>query len=215
MAQLPAIEISCSYTVVDAVPLNPFAWAILRALRDFPVGSRPGFDLLSEKLRIGDASFIEQAWEECVSWGLVIASSTAPRPEKAEVRHGFRPLIFAPLTFQHAEINQEGEQAMARGYIAQGRPVRRTGEALYFLLFDGAVVNWRANFSVKGQASAKKPIWADSLTPARITEAIAAQYKDESTHIASNQRIESLSIDWGDSRQVIISTSLEKTTPGA
>jgi hypothetical protein len=212
MAQLPAIEISCSYTVVEAVALNPFAWAILRALRDFPVGSRPGFDLLSEKLRIGDTSFIEKAWEECVSWHLVVASPATPKPDKPEVRHGFlRGFVPPPpLTFQYADIKPEGEQAMSRGYIVQGRPIRRTGEALYFLLRDGAVVNWKEHFSVAGHSPVPKPKWADSLTPARIAEAIASQFEDESRHIAPNQRLEFVSVDWEESRQVRISTDRPK-----
>jgi hypothetical protein len=194
--------------VVDAVTLSPFAWAILRALRDFPVGSRPSFDLLSEKLRIGDASFVERAWEECVSWHLVVASSATPQPEKSEVRHGFSRLHAPspPLTFQYAEINQEGEQAMSRGYIVQGRPIRRTGETLYFLLHDGAVVNWREHFSVTGHSPVQRPKWADSLTPTRIAEAIAAQFTDDSRHIAATQRLDFTSVDWQASRQVEIST---------
>jgi hypothetical protein len=143
---------------------------------------------------------------------LVVASSATPQPEKSEVRPGFfrQYVPPPPLNFQYAEINQEGEHAMSRGYIAQGRPVRRTGETLYFLLHDGAVVNWKEHFSVTGHSPVQRPKWADSLTPERIAEAIAAQFTDESRHIAATQRLEFVSVDWPESRQVKISTDRPK-----
>lgn len=212
MAQLPAIEVSCSYTVVDAAPLSPFAWAVLRTIKSFSPGARPHFELLSEKLRIGDRSFLDQGWEECVSGKLVTAKYDEPPSDLAERTHPFfgGGRKWHPLTFNDCQINTQGEHALTFGYIIHGNPVRRSGEALYFLLHDGAVVKWKDRFHVTPVSPAKKPKWADTLTPARIVEAIAAQSENLARHITNGKRIESLAIDWAESRQVSISTERSK-----
>lgn len=185
MAKLPAVEVSCSYTVVETTPLSPFVWALLRALQVFPSGARPGFEELAIKLNIGELSFVEQAWAECLDQDLV--STTIQ-------------------DFQSAELNSNGHTAIARGYVVVGAPRRREGETLYFRLRDGDVIKWQAHFTVTEHKSLVKPKWGDGLTEQHLAQAVNAQSGNESRHITAQQRIEFLTIDWAESRQVIIST---------
>lgn len=185
MATLPAIEVTCSFTVVEWAPLNPFSWVWLKAIETFPVGHRPTSEQLAGKLCVGDATFLDEGWSECIDARLVSSGDGG---------------------IQSATLTAEGRSAVTKGYVALASPFRREGEVVYFMLYDGKAVRWQNHFRVNVDSAAQKPKWADSLTPERLAEAIASQNEDSARHIGERQRIDYLEIDWSAAQRVSIST---------
>ena len=185
MATLPAIEVTCSFTVVDWAPLNPFSWVLLKAVELFPAGRRPSHEELATKLCVGDTTFFDQGWVECLASRLVSNGDDGN---------------------QNATLTPEGRAALTKGYVAIGNPYRREGEVVYFMLYDGNVVRWKNHFGITVDSAVQKPRWADSVTPERVAEAIADQNEDRTRHIGERQRIDYLDIDWSVAKRVSIST---------
>ena len=177
MAAPPAVEITCSFTVVDCVPLNPFSWALLRTLESFAAGERPDFDELSTRLCVGDSSFFHQAWEELVDLRLVTVRD-----------------------YQTTDVAHRGKVARVQGFVSDGEPSRRD-EVLFFLLRDGAPVQWKNHFVVTQLGLLGRPHWADSITEEKIAQAIVAQV-DESRQLGENQKITQLDIEWATAQRV-------------
>lgn len=165
-------------------PLNPFSWVLLRSLQAFPPGRRPSHSELAANLCVGDASFLDQGWTECLDLGLATTDGAD----------------------QSAEVTPEGRDALARGFVATGQPYRREGETLYFMFHRAEVIRWGKHFSVIEESPTAKPKWAGAVTTALVAEAIAAQYEDRVQHIGERERIGDLSIDWETAKRVSIST---------
>jgi hypothetical protein len=140
------IELPVDFSVVQGRRVSPFHWVLLKALHAFVPGARPDFDLLAERLRILERSFLNRAWAE------------------------IRDLKAADDgNFAQARLTVLGEDALRTRYFTLGEAELRTqnlhfkkqnGEALQTATFEVAVL----------RALHAKPEWCE-----RIGDALAVQ----------------------------------------
>jgi hypothetical protein len=198
----PTVELVCSFSTVETKPLSPFVWVLLKALETFPPGSRPEFDQLAEKLAFKDTHYLNDAWRDVIMFKLCECGEgqkTEPNDNFFFVR---RPGP-EPIDFEYARITESGLAALNDGFIRNGQPRKRTGEALYFTLRDGSpITHWKAHYEPKETGRLNPPNWADRITEKTIKEALKFQRESEDEHIHENEQIFNLEIHWEESRRV-------------
>lgn len=175
--ELPCIEVPIDYPVAPCAPAQPFHWALLRTLTDFPATRRPDLAGLAEKLRFTDSSFLEQAWSELGSRGAVTSND-----------------------FAFAEINAVGTEALRLGYFVTGKIVTRQA-SLYFSRRGDRCVE-RKDFEVAGVSPLPQPPpWAKMLTVDRIQEALRFQMPDRMPK--PEERILDFTVRWNDATEAV------------
>ncbi len=67
----PRRRVSVRCLIARVARLDPFHWALLRALQLFPAGARPGLPVLAARMRVMETAFLEDAWADLCEWHLV------------------------------------------------------------------------------------------------------------------------------------------------
>lgn len=174
-----AAEVVCSFKTVRTAPLSPFVWALLKTLKVFEAGKRPGWEDLATKLAIGEASFFSEGWAELLANNLAVDAK-----------------------FAVAEITSEGEQSLEDGFIRIGEPRCRTQEVVYFRLDNGEPINWKKDFEAKNHSKIIPPKWADKLNEDLIRKALEQQRESTDERIGIDEKMFDLEIHWTASSRV-------------
>jgi len=176
MSATNCIELDLACTFAPCRRLNPFHRVLLRAVETFPVGARPGFDELAQRLRLGERVFLDQAWKD-------IQAFCATDDDD----------------FMQSRLSVAGEEALRAGwFIAGEQTVRR--HTLYFRRDDGCAVQAeRMEFAVV-RAVRMPPAWSKQLTTERIAEVLAAQKPQE--RLQPGERLIALAADWSTAQEV-------------
>ncbi len=170
------IEVAVDCTVAPCRRLNPFHWALLRALGVFAPGTRPGFDELAHRLRVGERAFLDEAWKELRTYRATDDGD-----------------------FAQARLSVAGEEAMGAGWFVIGaEAVRR--HTLYFDKADGSPLR-AERFEFKAVRDVRRPpAWSAGLTPDRVMEALALQ--KPGARLQPGERLVAINVDWSDAQEV-------------
>jgi hypothetical protein len=168
-----AAEIVCSFKTVTTVPLSPFVWALLKALRTFASGARPSWDDFAAKLAVGEPSFFRAAWSELCDLQLADHDD-----------------------FHAAELTDDGEVALESGFVRSGEPRSRLREKIYVRLNNGEPIRWRHDFEAKNHSTLFRPAWADSVTEKLVRKALDEQRESSDEQIDVSEKIYDLEIHW-------------------
>lgn len=170
------IEVAVDCTLAPCRRLNPFHWALLRALEVFAPGTRPGFDELAQRLRVGERAFLDEAWKEI---------------------RGYRATDDGD--FAQARLSVAGEEAMHAGWFVIG-PAAVRRHTLYFNKADGSPLR-AERFEFKAVRDVRRPpVWATGLTMERVVEALELQKPRE--RLQPGERVVAISADWADAQEV-------------
>lgn len=170
------IEVAVDCTVAPCRRLNPFHWALLRALEVFVPGARPGFDELARRLRIGERAFLDEAWKE------IVASRATDDDD-----------------FAQARLSVTGDEAMRAGWFVIGALTTRR-HTLYFQREDGSPLR-AERFEFKTVRDVRKPpAWGARLTIEHVVEALAEQKSRD--RLQPGERVVAISVDWSGAQEV-------------
>lgn len=170
------IEVTVACTLARYRTLSPFHWAVLRALELFPPGTRPGFDELAARLRIGERLFLEEAWKDVARWRATDDDA-----------------------FAVARVSVSGSEALRSGWFVLGEPTVRR-HTLYFAKDDGAPLTTN-RFSLTTVRDVRRPPgWGGTLTPARVQEALALQKPNE--RVRPGERVTAIDAEWESAQEV-------------
>ena len=195
----PTVELVCSFSTVETVPLSPFVWLLLKTLKAFPEGSRPKFEELAEKMAFKDTHYLSEAWSDATKYRLCGRGDGQPEEPSSRSLLSQRERV----DFNFAKINQSGNAALNDGFIRKGSPRERKGEALYFSLRDGSpITDWKDHYESKEIGSLARPQWAEEISDKCISKALHFQRIDDTDHIQPTEQIFDLTIDWEECRRV-------------
>ena len=176
MTQVTHIELPVDFSVVRCRRVNPFHWALLKALRSFVPGARPNFETLAQRLRIIEPSFLTRAWVE------------------------IRELKGADDDdFAQARLSALGEAALETHSFVLGEPELHS-QKLYFKKADAEPVPG-ASFEVSAPRNLKaKPEWGDKFGAEEIADALAKQTPGQA--LRRDERIQSFTLRWQEAQEV-------------
>jgi hypothetical protein len=170
------VEVTVVCTVAPCRKLNPFHWAVLRALQVFAPGARPGLDELAARLHLGEPAFLDEAWKDLTRWRATDDDD-----------------------FAQARVSFAGEEAMRAGWFVIGaEAVRR--HTLYFAKEDGRPLR-AERFELKVVRDLRRPPeWSAQLTPERVEDVLAGQRLQEK--VLPGERVVAVSPEWAGAQEV-------------
>lgn len=151
MAEINCIEIPVDYSVAACSRANPFHWALLTAVHSFPVGARPDFSAIAERLKFYEPAFLSQAWTELGAEAAVTGDD-----------------------FDAAELTEVGVEALRIGYFLTS-PVDTRRVSLVFGVRGDRCIERREFDLLQGNKLQRPPVWAPSLRLEHILNAMSHQ----------------------------------------
>jgi hypothetical protein len=169
-------EVTVVCAVAPCRKMNPFHWAVLRALEVFAPGARPGLDELAARLQLGERAFLDEAWKDVTRWRATDDDD-----------------------FSQARISVAGEEAMRAGWFVIGEPESHR-HTLYFAKEDGSPLRGE-RFELKFLRDVRKPpAWSATLTPERVAAALVAQ--KPGARLQPGERLVSICVGWDSAQEM-------------
>lgn len=151
MTEINCIEVPVDYSVAACARANPFHWALLKAVQSFPVGSRPSFSEIAERLHFHEPAFLVQAWTELC--------------EDAAV---------STTEFENTDLTEIGTEALRTGYILKS-PIDPRRVTLVFSARGDRCIERREFEIVLGARLQRPPVWSNNLNLDAIMNAMSHQ----------------------------------------
>ena len=151
MTEVNCVEIPLDYSVAACSRANPFHWALLTAIPSFPVGARPDFAAIAERLNFYEPAFLSQAWTELCSEAAVTGDD-----------------------FGTAELTDVGTEALRIGYFLKS-PVDTRRVSLVFGVRGDRCIERREFDLIQGNKLQQPPVWASNLKLENILNAMSHQ----------------------------------------
>lgn len=169
-------EVPVTIEVQRVRRMNPFHWALLRAIQVFANTRRPGFEEMAGRLCIGEAAFLEDAWRDLCEFHAVDARE-----------------------FSEAGLTMEGEVALQNGFFPLGMGSERKHN-LYFSRTGEAVFPDTDGTPGASPAFADLPKWSGQLTCERIERLLRKQ--DGAATLGSDDRVVRVQAAWNAAREM-------------
>lgn len=171
------LKLPVRYRAVPSRKVGPFHWALLRALKGFPSGSRPSLGEFARRLRLDDPGFLEKAWTELQEL------------QAADDRD-----------FSRSALSVEGAEALESGFFHLG-PVQERNFAVLLDPDEGFSCAHPGGSEKERRTLDAAPAWKDSLTGDRLADALRRQAPAES--LGRSERLLSLKARWEEAQLLV------------